>query len=91
MEEPIRVRLPEGRQVLGTVEELLGSRFRVLCTDGNRRICRIPGRFRKKTNINVGDVVLVEPWEVESAQKGDIIYIYTKTHISWLRKKGYIK
>ncbi|MEM5797893.1 MAG: translation initiation factor eIF-1A [Candidatus Aenigmatarchaeota archaeon] len=90
-EEPIRVRLPEGRQVLGVIEEMLGSRFKVACTDGYKRICRIPGKFRKKANINIGDVVLIEPWEVESTEKGDILWIYTKTHATWLRNKGYIK
>ncbi|RLJ07305.1 MAG: translation initiation factor eIF-1A [Candidatus Aenigmatarchaeota archaeon] len=90
-EEPIRVRLPEGKQVLGIVEELLGaSRFRVSCKDGHTRICRIPGKFRKRANISVGDIVLVEPWDVESEEKGDILWIYTKTHANWLRQKGYI-
>ena len=90
-EEPIRVRLPEGKQVLGIVEELLGaSRFRVSCKDGHTRICRIPGKFRKRANIAVGDIVLVEPWDVESEEKGDILWIYTKTHANWLRQKGYI-
>ena len=90
-EEIIRVRTPKGNEVLGTVEELLGaSRFKVKCTDEKTRLCRIPGKFRKRVNIRVGDVVLVRPWDVEPDEKGDIEYIYTKTQTEWLRRKGFI-
>jgi len=91
-EEIIRVRTPKEREVLGEIEELLGaSRFNVRCTDGNRRLCRIPGKIRRRVRISPGDVVLVEPWSVESESKGDIIWIYTKTQAEWLRKNGFIK
>ncbi|RLJ09017.1 MAG: translation initiation factor eIF-1A [Candidatus Aenigmatarchaeota archaeon] len=90
-EEPLRVRTPKDNEVLGTIEELLGaSRFRVACTDGHVRICRIPGKFRKRVNLRVGDVVLVEPWSVESEEKGDIVWIYTKTQAEWLRRRNLI-
>ena len=91
MEGPIRVRMPRGTQVLGTIEELLGaSRFKVACRDGKLRLCRIPGKFRKRVNVRVNDVVLVEPWDIEPEEKGDIVWIYNKTHAAWLRNKGHI-
>ena len=91
-EEIIRVRLPKGNEVIGEIEEPLGaSRFRVKCQDGKTRLCRIPGKFRRRIRISVGDVVLVEPWSIEPETKGDIIWIYTKTHVAWLKNKGYIK
>lgn len=87
----IRVRLPRGNQALGIIEELLGaSRFRVKCTDGFTRLCRIPGKFRKRIRLRVGDAVLIEPWSVESDEKGDVVWIYNKTHAAWLRKKGMV-
>jgi translation initiation factor 1A len=87
----VRVRLPRGKEVVGMIEELLGaSRFRVKCNDGRIRLCRIPGKFRKRIRLRVGDVVLVEPWTVESEDKGDVVWIYNKTHAAWLRKKGTI-
>jgi len=90
-EGPIRVRMPKGSQVLGEVAELLGaSRFRVACKDGKERVCRIPGKFRKRIKIRVGDVALVEPWDIEPDTKGDIVWIYNKTHANWLRNKGYV-
>lgn len=91
-EEPIRVRTPRGKEVLGTIEELLGaSRLMVRCMDGKKRLCRIPGKFRKRINVRIGDVVLVTPWEVESDTKGDVEWIYTRTQADWLRSRGFIK
>jgi len=91
-EEPVRVRLPRENEVLGSIEELLGaSRFKINCMDGKRRVCRIPGKFRKRLKVRVGDIVLVQPWEVESDEKGDILWIYNKTQAKWLRSKGFVK
>jgi len=90
-ESVTRVRLPKEKEVLGEVESLLGaSRFVVRCSDGKTRICRIPGKFRKKIEMRIGFVVLVKPWEIEYDTKGDIEWIYNKTQANWLRKKGFI-
>ncbi|UCD07687.1 MAG: translation initiation factor eIF-1A [Candidatus Aenigmatarchaeota archaeon] len=93
MEEEItRVRLPRGNETIGEIEELLGaSRFRVSCKDGNVRICRMPGRFRRRLRIRVGDLVIVKPWDIEPNEKGDIVWIYTRTQANWLRSKGHVK
>ena len=89
-EEFVRVRLPRRGEILGEIESLLGaSRFLISCKDGKRRVCRIPGRFRKRIKIMVGDLVLVQPWDVEGDEKGDVAWIYTRTQANWLRKKGY--
>jgi translation initiation factor 1A len=89
-EEIIRVRLPRGREVLGTIVEILGgSRLRVTCKDGNMRICRIPGKFRKRLNMSIGDKLIIEPWDVQGDERGDVIWIYNKTQASWLVKNGY--
>ncbi len=91
-EEPVRVRLPRGDEVIGEIEELLGaSRFKVRCQDGKIRTCRIPGKFRKRIRISIGDLVIVKPWSIEPDTKGDIEWIYTKTNAIWLRNKGYVK
>jgi len=89
-EEVVRVRLPRRGEILGEIESLSGaSRFIVSCKDGRKRMCRIPGKFRKRITIRVADLVLVEPWSVEGDEKGDIVWIYTRTQASWIRKKGY--
>jgi translation initiation factor 1A len=91
MEEQVtRVRLPRGEEVIGEVEETLGaSRFKIRTKDGREIMCRIPGRFRRRIKIRVGDLVIAKPWVIEP-EKGDIAWIYNKTHAAWLRKNGYI-
>ena len=91
-EEFIRVRLPRGGEFLGVVEQRLGgSRSKVKCFDGKARVCRIPGRLKRKLWVREGDIIIVEPWEYSGDEKGDIIFKYTPTQTSFLRKRGYLK
>ena len=87
-----RVRTPRGREVIGILNQRLGgSRMRVVCLDGKTRICRIPGRLKRKLWVREGDVLLVEPWELGGEDKGDVVYKYKPTQVAWLKKKGYLK
>jgi len=87
---PIRVRMPRGIEVLGEIVELLGaSRFKISCKDGVERVCRIPGKFRKRIKVRAGDWVIIKPWSIEP-EKGDIEWIYTRTQANWLKRKGII-
>lgn len=96
-EEPeqqiIRVRIPQGNEVLGIVQQRLGgSRMRVLCLDGKERICRIPGSLRRGLWVRENNVVIVKPWELGGEKKGDIIHKYQgKAEVDFLKKKGYLK
>lgn len=96
-EEVVRVRLPRDDELIGEIVEMLGaSRYKVACTDGRVRICRIPGKLRRVLrgligNLHVGDLLLIKPWSIEPAEKGDVEWIYTRTQAAWLRKKGYFK
>lgn len=91
-QEPLRVRTPRGREVLGIVDAMLGSnKLRVRCQDDRIRLCRIPGKLRKKVWMHEGDVVLVEPWEIQGETNADIIMKYNPTQVSWLRKKGLLR
>ena len=91
MEEIVRVKLPEGKQVLGIIEQAVGAaRFRVLCTDGKLRLCRIPAGLRKRVSVRVGDAVIVDPWKLQGDERGDIIWRYTKTQKQWLINKGHL-
>lgn len=90
-EEIRRVKLPRGNQVLGLLEQRVGgSRTRVRCLDGRTRICRIPGRLKRRLWVREGDIVLVEPWELSGNEKGDIIFKYRRTQVDFLKKKGYL-
>ncbi len=88
-QETVRVRTPRGDEVLGTVIEVLGSsRFRVDCTDGKERVCRVPGRSKRRMYVKIGDVILVRPWSIEGDEKGDIVWRYKPAQVSWLTKRG---
>ncbi len=93
MEEDIRrTPMPRGRQVLGICEQRVGgSRMKVRCLDGKTRICRIPGRLKRKLWIREGDVLLIEPWELSGDEKGDVIFKYKPHQADVLRRKGLLK
>jgi translation initiation factor 1A len=91
-EEISKIRIPKENEVLGVVEQMLGGdKMRVKCEDGATRIVRIPGRLRKRVWIRPGDLILVEPWKVQSNERGDAVYKYTSTQVYWLKRKGLIK
>jgi len=93
-EQPLlRVRLPQGKEVLGIVTQRLGaSRMRVSCLDGKERVCRIPGRLRRRLWVRESNVVIVDPWELGGDKSGDVIYKYrSKAEVNFLKKKGYLK
>ena len=90
-EDIARVKLPRGKQVIGIIDQRLGgSRMRARCLDGKTRICKIPGRLKRKLWVREEDTVLIEPWELDN-DKGDVLFKYRKNQVSWLRQKGYIK
>ncbi len=91
-EEVSRLREPKEDQIIGKIIELLGAdRLRVECEDGKERIVRIPGRLRKRVWVNRDDIVIVEPWDIESDKKGDMVWRYNRNKIPQLKKKGYLK
>lgn len=84
--------IPRGNEVIGTVSKISGaSKFLVLCTDGNERLCSIPGRFRRRFWIKINDVVLVKPWVVQSNERGDIIWRYTPMDVNRLKNRKLIQ
>jgi len=88
-EEVIHVKKPREGEILGVVEANLGSnKLSVRCQDGKIRICRIPGRFKRKLWIETNDVVLVEPWKIQGNERGDVIWKYKQSQAAWLRRKG---
>lgn len=92
MEEVRRTPIPRGTQVLGICEQRVGgSRMKVRCMDGKQRICRIPGRLKRKLWIRDGDILLIEPWELGGNEKGDVVYKYKLLQVDLLRRKGLLK
>ncbi|MBU2617468.1 MAG: translation initiation factor eIF-1A [Euryarchaeota archaeon] len=90
-EEITRVRIPQGGEILGIVEGMLGAnRLSVRCMDGKTRMGRIPGRMKKRIWIRRGDVVIVVPWEFQD-DKSDVVWRYTSPQVDWLERKGYLQ
>ena len=88
----IRVRTPKNNEIIGSITQRLGgSRMYVACMDGKTRICRIPGRLKKNLWIREGNIVLVQPWEFQGDEKGDIVWKYNPTQVRWLKQKRYLK
>jgi len=86
-----RIRLPRGAQTFGIIEKKLGAgRMSIRCLDGKTRVCRVPGRLKRRLWTREGDLVIVEPWEFGGDKKGDVVLKYKKTQIDFLRRKGYL-
>ncbi|MEK6940593.1 MAG: translation initiation factor eIF-1A [Nanoarchaeota archaeon] len=91
-EEFIRVRTPKGKEVLGILNQRLGgSRMKVICLDKKTRVCRIPGRLKRRLWVREGDTLLIEPWELGGDEKGDVVYKYKPNQVEWLKRRGYLK
>ena len=93
MEEGIiRVRIPREGELLGRVVNLLGAnRLQVECEDGKERICRIPGKLKKRVWTRVDDIVLIKPWDTQSESRGDLVWRYKNTETEFLKRRGYLK
>jgi len=88
----VRLRLPRQGELLARVTEMSGaSRMRADCEDGKSRMIRIPGKLRKRVWTRVGDLILIQPWEIEKDEKADLVWRYTETEVEHLKKKGVVK
>lgn len=86
-----RVREPKGKEVLGIVlRKEGGGKYRVYCTDGNERICRIPGSKKRGIWVKRDSVVLVEPWKIQGDEKGDIVNSYSQAETEWLEDHDHL-
>jgi translation initiation factor 1A len=87
-----RIKVPRKGEILAVIEIMLGAdRVRAKCADGHVRVCRIPGRLRKRVWMRPGDLILVKPWVVQSDERADVVYRYTGTQANWLKRKGYVE
>ena len=85
---PVKARMPKGQEFIGVVEKRLGgSRMDVKASDGREIMARVPGRAKKFLWIREGDIVLLQPWELDE-KKADLVYKYKNNEIKVLEKKG---
>ncbi len=87
-----KIRKPrrEEEEMFALVDQKLGgNHVRVICEDGKERLGRIPGRFRRRMWIMVGDVVICKLWEYRK-DRCDIVHKYRKTEVEKLLQEGYL-
>ena len=92
-EEIVRVKLPkrDKGEMFGVVLQRHGSdQVRVACEDSEERMCRIPGKMRKKVWMRENDVVVIRLWDFQPS-KADIVWRYLGNQVQWLKRKGYLK
>lgn len=90
--EYVRVRLPRKKEgeLFGIADQLLGaSHLKVMCADGKSRMCRIPGKMKRRMWIREGDLVIVKPWSFQN-DKADVSWRYTKTQAGYLSRRKII-
>ncbi len=85
-----KIILPGEEECLGVITRFMGgSNVEIYCSDGQLRMCRIPGRMRRRVWMREGDIVLVALWSFQPS-RGDIIHRYTSSQVNWLKKKKYL-
>ncbi len=92
-EEPsiTRAPLPKGREVIGIIEQRYGgNKMKVNCLDEKERLGRVPGRLKRHLWLRPGDVIIIEPWELDDT-KGEILLKYKPNQIAWLKKNGFLE
>ena len=86
-----RIKLPKENETIGILDQRLGaSRMKVRCLDGKTRVCRVPGRLKRRLWVREGDVLLIKPWDLGGDGKGDVIFKYRPTQLGWLKRNGYL-
>lgn len=87
MSSDTNIKLPDDDQVFGIVKDLVGAnKLKARCLDGEERLCRIPGRMRKKVWIREDDFIIVDPWDWQD-EKADVAYRYDNKEEDKLREE----
>ena len=86
-----KARLPTRNEQFAVVVEMSGgSRMTALCEDGQVRMIRIGGRFKKRMWCRQNDLILIKPWVVQSDKKADLVYRYLPTERKWILSRDII-
>ena len=69
---------------------MLGNgRLEAMCFDGNKRLCHIRGKLRKKVWINTADIILIGLRDFQD-EKADVMLKYTPDEARQLKSLGEI-
>lgn len=83
--------LPKEKELIGIIDQRNGgNKMKVNCLDGKERTGRVPGRLKRYLWLRPGDVIIIEPWELDNT-KGDILLKYKPNQVAWLKQNGYLE
>ncbi|MFA4907911.1 MAG: translation initiation factor eIF-1A [archaeon] len=85
-----KIRLPyrkEGEQFAVCMQMLGSDKIKARCEDGIERICRIPGKMRKRVWIRQNDLIVVKLWDFQPI-KADVTWRYLPTQGFHLKRKN---
>ncbi|PIN98626.1 MAG: translation initiation factor eIF-1A [Candidatus Diapherotrites archaeon CG10_big_fil_rev_8_21_14_0_10_31_34] len=87
-----RIKMPKRKELemfAVTTQLVGGDKIKALCEDGVERVCRIPGKLRKRVWIRDGDLIIVRLWDFQPI-KADVVWRYIKVQTNHLKKKGFL-
>lgn len=91
--QEIKLRQPhrdEG-ELFGIAIQLHGTnQIRVACEDGVERMCRIPGKLKKRVWIRERDVLIVRKWDFQPI-KADIVWRFYGMQTERLKQMGVLR
>jgi len=85
-----RIRMPntQEKEMFAVITKLLGTnKVQAMCKDGKERVCRIPGRMKKRIWLREGDLITVKLWDFQT-DKADVVWRYSNTEKFYLARKG---
>ena len=86
-----RAKTPKSGQQYAVVREMSGgSRMLAMCEDGNMRMIRIGGKFKRRMWCRVQDLIIIQPWVVQSDKKADLVYRYLPAQRNWMIRNNKI-
>ena len=86
-----QVRLPTKDQQFAVVIEMSGgSRMKAMCEDGKTRMVRIGGKLKRRMWTRMNDLILIQPWTVQSESKADLVHRYLPTERKWILNRDII-
>lgn len=85
-----RIRLPHRDELeqFALVTQLLGvGKIRAMAEDGVERICRIPGKMKKRVWLRDGDLIIIQLWDFQPS-KANVSWRYLGYQLEYLKRKG---
>lgn len=78
-------------ELFGVAVQLHGTnQIRVACDDGVERMCRIPGKLKKRVWIRENDVLIVKKWDFQPS-KADIVWRFYGMQTERLKQMGVLR